>query len=94
MVVIREKHRTQRTKGLGYMEERKRQGEGKRDDGGKPFNDKACPNVKGGERSTQTVCYGQRQRRLTSHVNRYWERKSILTRGCCFEIVGIEKVYA
>jgi hypothetical protein len=79
---------------LGYIEERKRQGEDKRDNGGKPFNDKVCPNIKEGERSTQIVGYGQRQRALSSHVNRYWERKSVLTRGYFFEIVGIEKVYA
>lgn len=53
---------------MGYIEERKRQGEDKRDKGGKPFNDKVCPNIKEGERSTQIVCYGQRQRDPSSHV--------------------------
>ena len=50
--------------------------------------------MKEGERSTQVVGYGQRQRALSSHVNRYWERKSVLTLGYFFEIVETEKVYA
>jgi hypothetical protein len=52
------------------------------------------PNIKEAERSAQIVGYGQRQRALSSHVNRYWEGKSVLTRGYFFKIVGIEKVYA
>jgi hypothetical protein len=59
-----------------------------------PSITKVCPNIKEADGSTQILGYGQTQRAFSSYVNRYWERKSVLTRGYFFKIVGIEKVYA
>jgi len=73
---------------------KRKEKEDRRDKGGKPSYGVVCLSNEKGRGSTRIVGYGQRQRALSSHVNRYLERELVLTRGYFFKIVGIEKNYA